>query len=234
MRILVKAAVHRRWGMALTNIPIEMDKWSSTKQAISEYRNSDFLISGFVISSRKNIQINSRSTHMASGCSLWHFLQCCIREHLLLLPLWNQWCARNVFLHKRTWCCVLHHCYPVEGADLPGIFEDSMISTSCGVIREKCDAHFSHSTHHYLRFGRFREVDGLFTIYGYNKDTRKWRAWNWVRIKRHWAVKENLPVFLLVSMLFGSEHLHVWKDIQKWKNRIMVLSPIEGVYIQYE
>lgn len=30
---------------------------------------------------------------------------------------------------------------------------------------EKCDAHFSHSTYHYLRFWRFQEVDGLFTIY---------------------------------------------------------------------
>ena len=32
-----------------------MDKLSSTKSAISEYRNSDFQISGSVISSHKNI-----------------------------------------------------------------------------------------------------------------------------------------------------------------------------------
>lgn len=57
MRILVKAATHRRCGRALTNIPIEMDKWSSTKKALSECRNSDFQISGFAISSHKNIQI---------------------------------------------------------------------------------------------------------------------------------------------------------------------------------
>ena len=56
MKILVKAATHRRCGKALTNIPIEMYKWSSTKKAISEYRNSDFPISGFAISSHKNIQ----------------------------------------------------------------------------------------------------------------------------------------------------------------------------------
>ena len=54
-RILVKAASHRRYGKALTNIPIEIDIQSSTKKLISEYRNSDFQISGFAISSLKNI-----------------------------------------------------------------------------------------------------------------------------------------------------------------------------------
>ena len=51
----VKTATHRRCGKVLTNIPTEMDKLSSTKQAISEYRNSDFQISGSAISSYKNI-----------------------------------------------------------------------------------------------------------------------------------------------------------------------------------
>ena len=53
---LVKTATHRRCGKVLTNIPTEMDKSSSTKEAISEYRNSDFQFSGSAISSRKNIQ----------------------------------------------------------------------------------------------------------------------------------------------------------------------------------
>ena len=53
---LVKTATHRRCGKVLTNIPAEMDKSSSTKEAISEYRNSDFQFSGSAISSRKNIQ----------------------------------------------------------------------------------------------------------------------------------------------------------------------------------
>ena len=52
----VKTATHRRYGKVFTNIPTEMDKSSSTKQAISEYRNSDFQISGSAISSHKNIQ----------------------------------------------------------------------------------------------------------------------------------------------------------------------------------
>ena len=39
----------------MTNIPIEMELQLSTKKMISEYRNSDFQISGFAISSRKNI-----------------------------------------------------------------------------------------------------------------------------------------------------------------------------------
>ena len=33
--------------------------WLSTKKAISEYRNSDFQISGFVISIHKNIHMQS-------------------------------------------------------------------------------------------------------------------------------------------------------------------------------
>ena len=37
-----------------------MDKSSSTKEAISEYRNSDFQFSGSAISSRKNIQYLER------------------------------------------------------------------------------------------------------------------------------------------------------------------------------
>lgn len=45
-----------------------------------------------------------------------------------------------------------------------------MINTSCGVFRKKCETHFLHSTHHYPRFWRCQEVDGLFTIY--NKTTR--------------------------------------------------------------
>ena len=53
---LVKTATHRRCGKVLTNIPTEMDKSSSTKEAISEYRNSDFQFSGSAISSHKNIQ----------------------------------------------------------------------------------------------------------------------------------------------------------------------------------
>ena len=40
-----------------------------------------------------------------------------------------------------------------------------MINTSCGVFRKKCETHFLHSTHHYPRFWRCQEVDGLFTIY---------------------------------------------------------------------
>lgn len=44
----------------MTNIPTEMDKSSSTKEAISEYRNSDFQFSGSAISSRKNIQYLER------------------------------------------------------------------------------------------------------------------------------------------------------------------------------
>ena len=47
---LVKTATHRRCGKVLTNIPAEMDKSSSTKEAISEYRNSDFQFSGIGIS----------------------------------------------------------------------------------------------------------------------------------------------------------------------------------------
>ena len=58
---LVKTATHRRCGKVLTNIPAEMDKSSSTKEAISEYRNSDFQISGSVISSHKNIQITQNN-----------------------------------------------------------------------------------------------------------------------------------------------------------------------------
>ena len=42
-----------------------------------------------------------------------------------------------------------------------------MINTSCGVFRKKCETHFLHSTHHYPRFWRCQEVDGLFTIYAY-------------------------------------------------------------------
>ena len=57
---LVKTATHRRCGKVLTNIPTEMDKSSSTKEAISEYRNSDFQFSGSAISSRKNIQYLER------------------------------------------------------------------------------------------------------------------------------------------------------------------------------
>ena len=53
---LVKTATHRRCGKVLTNIPTEMDKSSSTKEAISEYRNFDFQFSGSAISSHKNIQ----------------------------------------------------------------------------------------------------------------------------------------------------------------------------------
>ena len=56
---LVKTATHRRCGKVLTNIQTEMDKSSSTKQAISEYRNSDFQISGSVISSHKNIHFSN-------------------------------------------------------------------------------------------------------------------------------------------------------------------------------
>ena len=54
---MVKTATHRRCGKVLTNIPTEMDKSSSTKEAISEYRNSDFQFSGSAISSHKNIQM---------------------------------------------------------------------------------------------------------------------------------------------------------------------------------
>ena len=49
-----------------------------------------------------------------------------------------------------------------------------MISTSCGVIREKCETHFLHFTYHYLRFWRFLEVDGLFTIYHFPKGSFLW------------------------------------------------------------
>ena len=52
---LVKTATHRRCGKVLTNIPTEMDKSSSTKEVISEYRNSDFQFSRSAISSHKNI-----------------------------------------------------------------------------------------------------------------------------------------------------------------------------------
>ena len=52
---LVKTATHRRCGKVLTNIPAGMDKSSSTKEVISEYRNSDFQFSGSAISSHKNI-----------------------------------------------------------------------------------------------------------------------------------------------------------------------------------
>ena len=52
---LVKTATHRRCGKVLTNIPAGMDKSPSTKEAISEYRNSDFQFSGSAISSHKNI-----------------------------------------------------------------------------------------------------------------------------------------------------------------------------------
>ena len=59
--IFVKVAPHRKCGKTLTNIPIEMEPQSSTKKVISECRNSDFQISGFVISSLKNIQRNAQS-----------------------------------------------------------------------------------------------------------------------------------------------------------------------------
>ena len=59
---LVKTATHRRCGKVLTNIPAEMDKSSSTKEAISEYWNSDFQFSGSAISSHKNIQNSIEST----------------------------------------------------------------------------------------------------------------------------------------------------------------------------
>lgn len=39
------------------------------------------------------------------------------------------------------------------------------VIASCCVIREKCNTHFSYSTHHYPRFWSFPEVDGSFTIY---------------------------------------------------------------------
>lgn len=51
----VKTATHRRCGKVLTNIPAEMDNSSSSKEAISEYWNSDFQFSGSAISSHKNI-----------------------------------------------------------------------------------------------------------------------------------------------------------------------------------
>ena len=56
MGIFVKAASHRWRGKALTNIPMEKTYHLSTTKLISEYRNSDFQISGFAISERKNIQ----------------------------------------------------------------------------------------------------------------------------------------------------------------------------------
>lgn len=71
MKILVKAATHRRCGKALTNIPIEMYKWSSTKKAISEYRNSDFPISGFAISSHKNIHGVGLKINTFAGMPCW-------------------------------------------------------------------------------------------------------------------------------------------------------------------
>ena len=40
-----------------------------------------------------------------------------------------------------------------------------MFSTSCGVFRKKCETHFLHFSHHYLRFWRRWKVDWLFTIY---------------------------------------------------------------------
>lgn len=58
MSILIKAALHRKHGKTLTNIPREMYKWSSTKKAISKYRSSNIQISGFAISSYKNIQMD--------------------------------------------------------------------------------------------------------------------------------------------------------------------------------
>lgn len=59
-----------------------------------------------------------------------------------------------------------------------------MINTSCGVFRKKCETHFLHSTHHYPRFWRCQEVDGLFTIYRHNgkwvfckhKERNTWEA----------------------------------------------------------
>ena len=54
-RILVKAASHRRYGKALTNIPIEIETVIKHKKVISGYRNPDSQIYGFAISSHKNI-----------------------------------------------------------------------------------------------------------------------------------------------------------------------------------
>lgn len=67
---LVKTATHRRCGKVLTNIQTEMDKSSSTKQAISEYRNSDFQISGSVISSHKNIHLKTLIRFHIKICKL--------------------------------------------------------------------------------------------------------------------------------------------------------------------
>ena len=44
-----------QYWLVISIMGTEMDKLSSTKSAISEYRNSDFQISGSVISSHKNI-----------------------------------------------------------------------------------------------------------------------------------------------------------------------------------
>lgn len=66
---LVKTATHRRCGKVLTNIPAEMDKSSSTKEAISEYRNSDFQISGSAISSHKNIHFRVKFLYCSGGHS---------------------------------------------------------------------------------------------------------------------------------------------------------------------
>lgn len=58
---LVKTATHCRCGKVLTNLPAEMDRSSSTKQVISEYRNSDFQFFGFMISQHKNIHSSQHS-----------------------------------------------------------------------------------------------------------------------------------------------------------------------------
>lgn len=56
---MVKTVTHRRCGNVLTNIPTEINKSSSIKQAISEYRNFDFQISGRMISWHKNMILNT-------------------------------------------------------------------------------------------------------------------------------------------------------------------------------
>lgn len=59
IRIFVKAATHRRCGMALTNILIEIENIVKHKKVISGYQNPDFQIYGLAISNRKNIQLLS-------------------------------------------------------------------------------------------------------------------------------------------------------------------------------
>ena len=101
--ILVKAATHRRCGKALTNISREMYKWSSTKKVISEYQNSDLQISGFAISSRKNIQ-PSTSNKVRSSISVSYRLLISMRVITFLSMSYPASCS--LWARKDNTLCV--------------------------------------------------------------------------------------------------------------------------------